>query len=273
MKTAARRNYFLPIMGSLIVFAWLALWVWEQSPYGRYLDHGLWTQYGLASSICRAIPGGEVVVPAVLYIGGWILMTAAMMLPTTLPLLEIFRRLTVRRNDQPILLSLVIVGYLLTWGMFGVVAHGASSVILAMVQGSVWLTFNGWLLGAIILFVAGAFQFSALKYRCLDKCRSPMMFVTQHWRGDRERRRSFLLGIHHGIYCVGCCWALMLLMFVVGTGSVGWMLMLGAVMALEKNMPWGHRMSAPLGVVLLGWGGMIVLSNSWLITVLGVNAT
>jgi predicted metal-binding membrane protein len=84
----------------------------------------------------------------------------------------------------------------------------------------------------------------------------------QYWRGKRDQLHSFMLGIHHGIFCVGCCWALMLLMFVVGTGSIGWMLALGAVMAIEKNMPWGRKLSAPLGVALIGLGLLIILLHS-----------
>jgi predicted metal-binding membrane protein len=72
-----------------------------------------------------------------------------------------------------------------------------------------------------------------------------------------------LLGIRHGIFCVGCCWALMLLMFAVGVGNVGWMLALGALMAVEKNMPWGRKLSAPVGVALLGCGALILLSHSF----------
>jgi predicted metal-binding membrane protein len=100
-----------------------------------------------------------------------------------------------------------------------------------------------------LLLVAGAFQFSAMKYRCLDKCRSPLSFVTSRWRGSRERWHSFTLGVEHGAFCVGCCWALMLLMFVTGTASLLWMVALGGVMAVEKNAPWGRRLSTPLGVV------------------------
>src|ERR1700737_5348728 len=73
--------------------AWLALWLWEQSPYGRYLEHPRWTEIGMAAAICRALPAGDVVVPLVLYAGGWLLMTAAMMLPTALPLFRRFERL------------------------------------------------------------------------------------------------------------------------------------------------------------------------------------
>lgn len=258
VKPAARRDYFLPVVGLLILFAWVTLWLWEQSPYARYLHHGHWSESGPAAIICRVIPGGDIVVPAFMYVGGWTLMSTAMMLPTVLPLLEIFRRVTIRRTDQHILLSLVIAGYLLAWGGFGIVAHALSWIILEMIQGNTWLTRHGWVPAATIFLFAGMFQFSALKYRCLDKCRTPFAFVMQHWRGHHERRQSLWLGLHHGIYCVGCCWALMLLMFAVGTGSVGWMLALGALMAVEKNLPWGRRISTPLGVVLLGVSGSIM---------------
>ncbi len=121
---------------------------------------------------------------------------------------------------------------------------------------------NAWVFGAAVLILAGAFQFSSLKYRCLDKCRAPLSFLSQHWRGSAQAARAFLLGAHHGLFCVGCCWALMLLMFAVGTGNVGWMMGLGAVMAVEKNVTWGRRLSAPLGVGLLAWGLMIVGANT-----------
>jgi predicted metal-binding membrane protein len=70
----------------------------------------------------------------------------------------------------------------------------------------------------------------------------------------RRRGQACRLGMHHGLFCVGCCWSFMLVMFVVGVGDLGWMLVLGAVMALEKNLPWGRQLSAPLGVLLLAWG-------------------
>ncbi|HZI31103.1 MAG TPA: DUF2182 domain-containing protein, partial [Candidatus Binatia bacterium] len=99
------------------------------------------------------------------------------------------------------------------------------------------------------------------KYRCLDKCRTPFSFINERWQGRAERRESFLLGVHHGLFCVGCCWAIMLLMFLVGTGSVGWMLLIGAIMATEKNVAWGKRLSVPLGLSLLILSFAIVALN------------
>jgi predicted metal-binding membrane protein len=119
---------------------------------------------------------------------------------------------------------------------------------------SAWLEAHAWAMGAGILVLAGLYQFTPLKYACLDKCRSPLSFITEHWRGNQERTQAFRLGMRHGLFCIGCCWSLMLLMFAVGVGNLGWMLVLGALMAIEKNLPWGRRVSAPLGVVLLCWG-------------------
>jgi predicted metal-binding membrane protein len=113
--------------------------------------------------------------------------------------------------------------------------------------------------GALALIAAGVYQFTPLKYYCLDKCRSPLNFIMGHWNGRDAARQALALGVHHGLFCVGCCWSLMLLMFAVGAGSLGWMLVLGVVMAAEKNLPWGRRLSAPLGVTLLIWGIVMLL--------------
>lgn len=256
ISPAADRRLFLWLIGSLIGLAWLILWIWDGSPYGRYLHHAQLGELSFSASPFLAI---------VLYLLGWTLMTAAMMLPTMLPLLEIFRRLIMRRSDRWRLMIEVITGYLSVWLIFGIAAHSADWIVHQAAEHSPWLESNGWVIGAGTLLLAGGFQFTALKYRCLDKCRAPLSFVMEHWRGRDEHRNAFSLGIHHGIFCVGCCWALMLLMFAVGIGNVGWMLGLGALMAMEKNMPWGRKLSAPVGVVLLACGALIVLNNSFFI--------
>jgi len=261
MRTLDRRDAWLPVVGGLVAFAWLTLVIWERSPYGRYLDHGGWTEIGLAASLCRVLPAGPLVLPGLLYVFGWLLMTVAMMVPTVVPLLAIFARMAQGRNDRGRLIALLILGYLSIWGCFGLLAHVVDMGLHTVVADSAFLSVNGWIVGAIVLGVAGAFQFSRLKYRCLDKCRTPFSFVNEHWRGAAVRRQSFMLGVHHGIFCVGCCWAIMLVMFAVGTGSVGWMLAVGAVMAAEKNVAWGRRLSAPLGVGLLLASAAILVLN------------
>lgn len=245
-------------MAGLVGTAWIALFLWEQSPYGRYLDHGRWTDVGFAAAICRVLPGGAELLPPLIYVAGWLLMSAAMMLPTSLPLLQRFDRLVAARADRVELIALLIVGYLLVWLGFGVAAHLLDAALHVIVQRSIWLMSNAWVLGAGVLAIAGLFQFSQLKYHCLDKCRTPLSFMIQHWHGLTPRRDALLLGTNHGVFCVGCCWALMLLMFVVGTGNVGWMLVLGAVMGIEKNAAWGRKLSQPLGLTLIAWAALIV---------------
>jgi predicted metal-binding membrane protein len=254
-------GWFMPIMGGLIGVSWIALFLWEMSPYGRYLNHGRWTEIGFASTICRVLPAGDLLLPVLLYAGGWLLILAAMMLPTILPLLQRFQLMVSGRTERAELVGLLIAGYLLAWVGFGIAAHVLDLTLHAVVLRVAWLSLHGWLLGAGVLLIAGAFQFTRLKYQCLDRCRTPVGFIVKHWRGARPRCEAFLLGLDHGVFCVGCCWALMLLMFVVGTGSVGWMLLLGAVMALEKNAPLGRRLSQLFGGVLIGWATLIVIRN------------
>lgn len=249
------------LLGLLVVGAWGALALWSASPYGRYLEHGGWGDDGAFAALCRAIPQGDIVVPALLHALAWVLMIAAMMLPTTFPLLAIFRRITRDRPDAGRLVMLVVAGFFAAWLAFGLFAHAADEALRWAAGRSGWFVANGWIVGAAVLAGAGLFQWSALKYRCLEQCHTPFAFVASRWHGVAPSRGAFRLGLDHGLFCVGCCWALMLLMFVVGTGNLGWMLLLAAVMAAEKNLPWGRRLRAPLGVGLLGWAGAIVVAH------------
>jgi predicted metal-binding membrane protein len=250
----------LPLAIMLIATAWITLWLWDSSPYARYM-HGVdWSATGLAV-LCRLPPVGLAAVTTFLHVAAWLLMIVAMMLPTTLPLLRIFDRLTVAHPDRTVLLLLVVSGYLSVWSAFGLLAHVSDVALHQLVERMPWLVPHAWIVAAAILALAGAYQFSALKYRCLDKCRSPLMFVSEQWHGVSPRRDSLLLGARHGLFCVGCCWALMCLMFAVGMGSIGWMLAAGAVMATEKNLSIGRKLGAPLGVALLGWATLIVVGG------------
>jgi len=163
------------------------------------------------------------------------------------------------RADRAELVGLLIAGYLLAWMSIGVAAHFLDLALHVIVRKAAWLPSHGWLLGAVILLIA--FQFTRLKYHCLERCRTPLGFIVKHWHGVRPRHEVFRLGLDHGVFRVGCCWAIMLLMFVVGTGNIGWMLILGAVMALEKNAPWGRKLSQPLGAALIAWAALIVVGN------------
>ncbi len=241
------RRQFTILFLALVALAWIALIAWGQSPYGRFLSHQELGEVGPGLS-------GESLGLTSLFVVGWTVMTMAMMLPTSLPLFNLFQRLVRGRPDAARLVALLIGGYIVIWTLFGLAAHVGDRGIHAAVGQFAWLEENSWSLGAGTLLLAGVYQFTPLKYMCLDKCRSPLSFITGHWQGSHEQAQAFKLGLHHGLFCVGCCWSLMLLMFSVGVGNVGWMLTLGAIMAVEKNTPRGRRLSAPLGAVLVASG-------------------
>ena len=260
---AELRHHLLPaLIAVLAVMAWVSIALWSASPYARYLDHRGWLDAAWLQAVCEAVPQGIVVVPAALHTTAWLLMIVAMMLPTTLPLLSVFARITEGRADSGSLFALVLLGYMAAWGAFGLVAHAADSAIHLAGGSFGWLKTHAWLIGALILALAGGFQFSALKYRCLERCRTPFGFVNARWRGRRPPREAFRIGFDHGLFCVGCCWALMLVMFAVGMGNLGWMLALAALMAAEKNLPWGRRIAAPAGIALLVWSAATVVAET-----------
>jgi predicted metal-binding membrane protein len=248
MVRVENRKLFIGLLTALVALAWLGLWLWGESPYGRFLDHSQLSE--ITSEDASLL---------VFFVGGWTLMVFAMMLPTSLPLIVLFHTMTRNRPDHKWLLALLITGYIGVWVWFGVAVHLGDLALHEVAERNPWLTANSWAFGAGVLMLAGVYQFTPLKYHCLDKCRSPFSFIMQHWTGKDQLGQAFRLGLHHGVFCIGCCWSLMLLMFAVGTGNIGWMLVLGALMAVEKNMPWGRRMSKPLGVLLLAWGVALAL--------------
>jgi predicted metal-binding membrane protein len=237
----------LASLAGLVTLAWLSLWLWERSPYGALLDHDGHAHVG----------GGSVY----LAVSGWTLMLVAMMLPTSLPLVALFRSFVRSRPNPTRLTAFLVGGYLLIWILVGFVMHGGDLVVRAAADQSGWVQAHAWAIGALIVGTAGLYQFTSLKHKCLEKCRSPLSFIMENWRGRRGEDDAFRLGIRHGLFCVGCCWSLMLLMFVVSIGNLGWMLVLAVVMAVEKNIPWGRRLSAPLGALLLLGGAVLVAGH------------
>jgi len=133
-----------------------------------------------------------------------------------------------------------------------------------------WLATRPWLVGAVTLGLAGAFQFSALKDRCLTECRHPAAYLLRHYR--RGPRNTFRLGWGHGLYCLGCCWALMLVMFAVGVSDLRWMAALAGLMAYEKLGRRGPAVAAAAGVAALALAVLVALHPAWVPPVLGRQA-
>jgi len=250
----AHSRVLVVLLVALAALAWALLWWWSASPFGRYVAHGGWTDLPGIAALCRAVPQGSIVVPAMLHALAWVLMIAAMMLPTTYPLLALFRRIAAGRTDAGTLVALVVAGFFVPWLAFGLAAHAVDALLVAAAARLPAMAAYGWAFGALVLAGAGAFQWSALKYRCLEECHSPFSFIGARWHGRFPRREAWRLGLDHGLFCVGCCWALMATAFAVGVMNAWWMAALGVVALVEQIAPNGHMLRRGLGGVLLGAG-------------------
>ena len=205
--------------------------------------------------------GPPLVVAAILALLAWQVMIAAMMLPSSLPLVRLYARASERAPRRGRSMGAFIGGYALVWSAFGLVAFGADAGLHAAVNSSSWLQDHDWWIGGSVLALAGAFQFTSLKDACLDKCRHPGQFMMRFY--ERGPRGGFRLGARHGIFCVGCCWALMLVMFATGVASLVWMALLTAVMIHEKTRPLGARAVPVTGVALLGAASVVLLYSAY----------
>ncbi len=182
----------------------------------------------------------------------WSVMMAAMMLPSAAPMVGAYSH-TIRSGNSgvPGSTALFLTGYLLTWSGFAVLATGAQWALhdLALVN-AMGASTTRWLGGALLLG-AGGYQFTAVKDACLRQCRSPFSFLLNQWRGGGAG--ATVMGLRHGALCVGCCWALMAMLFVLGVMNLWWIALVAAVVLLEKltSSLWIPRL---LGGFLVVWG-------------------
>jgi predicted metal-binding membrane protein len=191
-----------------------------------------------------------------LFVCAWQAMIVAMMLPSSLPVMRLFGAIAVQRPRPAVLRGTFYGGYALVWTAFGVAAFLFDMGVHATVDSWPWLSRHDWLIGGSLLLTAGAFQFTPLKYACLDKCRAPGAFLVRYY--ERGTQGALRLGLRHGAYCLGCCWALMLVMFAAGVASLVWMALLTAVMVLEKTHPIGRRLAPVVGAALIGFASIVL---------------
>jgi len=189
-----------------------------------------------------------------LFVPAWLAMMAAMMLPTSLPIFAGYAKLTQghRLLDVLPLTWLLAGGYLLAWTVFGLTAFTADLWLHYIVERVAVLEENSTFIAATILLMAGVYQFTPLKKACLSQCRSPLSFLINNWR--EGGLGALQLGARHGAFCVGCCWALMLLMFAVGVANLFWMAALALVMFAEKVTRWVGPIGTATGAILIALG-------------------
>ena len=197
-----------------------------------------------------------------LFLVAWQAMLAAMMLPSSLPLIRLYENVIRRHEGRGRLRAAFLGGYVAVWTAFGALAFLGDVGIHHTVDAVPWLAKREWLIAGGVLAIAGAFQFSDLKERCLAKCRHPGAYLFARYR--RGPAAAFRLGYGHGLYCVGCCWALMLVMFAAGVAMLWWMAALTAVMVYEKTGRHGGALTPIVGVALLALSALAIAHPGWL---------
>jgi predicted metal-binding membrane protein len=219
-----------------VLFALAAVAWWSTDARMRGMDDGPWTALGAFGW----------------FLGAWVVMMAAMMLPSVAPTVALYSRMTKAR--APLSPLLFTAGYFAVWGGVGALAFA-----LAVGAGDVldWDRAGRWIAGATLL-AAAAYELTPLKYACLHKCRSPLGFLLGAWRDGRAG--ALQMGARHGAWCVGCCWALMASLFALGVMSIAWMAFVAGLIAAEKLLPWRRVATYGTAAILLALGVLLLVA-------------
>jgi predicted metal-binding membrane protein len=220
------------------VFAVAGLGWWWTADQMHGMDNGPWTSLGSLGW----------------FLGVWVVMMVAMMLPSAAPTIALYSRMTSART--PLAAVMFVAGYLLTWAGTGVIAFVAANAA-KWTGGHVlgWDRAGRWVAGATLL-VAAAYELTPLKDACLGKCRSPLGFLLGSWRGGWFG--ALRMGVKNGVWCVGCCWALMASLFALGIMSIGWMALVAGLIAAERILPWRRVATYGTAVILLALGLLLL---------------
>ena len=195
------------------------------------------------------------------FLGVWVTMMAAMMLPSVAPMVLVFHRISAersRRGHSAVPTWVFLTGYLAAWTAYGLVAYGVFRAVRAADPAFLAWDRQGPVVAGGAVVAAGVYQLTPLKRACLGHCRSPLHFVMHGWRAGH--RGALRMGLEHGAWCVGCCWGLMLILITLGVMSVAWMAVVAGLIFAEKVLPFGERIPRLLAVALIGAGLWIALA-------------
>ena len=189
----------------------------------------------------------------------WWVMMLGMMLPSAAPLLLLFARMMRKEKEKGapyVPTGVFALGYAVMWAAFSAIATGAQWGLEAYGLLSGMMVGTSALLGAVLLIAAGVWQLTPLKSACLRHCRSPIGFLSAHWRPGQSG--AFRMGLEHGAFCLGCCWFLMALLFYGGVMNLYWIVGLAVYVLIEKLIPAGARIGQWTGIVLIAWGAVLL---------------
>lgn len=189
----------------------------------------------------------------------WVAMMVAMMFPASAPMVLIFARIQAGKRQQGrafVPTWIFAVAYLAIWIASGAVGYGGAVLGERIGSGNMWLMTNGARLTGALLVVAGVYQLTPLKRMCLSKCRSPLAFVISSWRDGYQG--AVRMGLQHGLYCLGCCWLLFVILFPLGMMNIALLAVVTLLIFAEKVLPYGDRISWLAAAVLVAYGLAVI---------------
>lgn len=200
-----------------------------------------------------------------LFVTMWVVMTVAMMFPSAAPMILTFAQISAgkRQRGQAHVPTWVFVGaYLLVWTLSGVVAYGAALLVTQAVEQAAWVMDHASRIGGVVILLAGVYQLTPLKRACLTKCRTPRQFIMTSWRDGYGG--AFRMGVEHGLFCLGCCWLLSVILFPLGIMNIAAMAVVTLVIFAEKTLPGGFFASRSIGGALIVIGLVILVAPALL---------
>lgn len=237
----------LVLLGAVTVLAWA--YTIQQAHLMQEMDAAMWRDMDMSMN---AMKPSWTLVTAVLLFLTWAVMMAAMMLPGTSPMIQAFATINRRRRERTepyVPTVLFVAGYLVVWSVFAALATALQWLLQTTGLVTTMMQSASSYFSAALFLAAGLYQFSPLKQRCLTFCRSPDSFILSEWR--EGALGAAIMGVRHGLFCLGCCAALMLLLFAVAVMDLRWVAALTLLITAEKLLPGGKSWRLAIGVGLL----------------------
>jgi predicted metal-binding membrane protein len=235
-----QRNLILGLLIVLAAAAWAVL-VWQ------------------AISTDMRMAGATMGLAAPLFLAVWVIMMVAMMFPTAAPMILTFHQVQAGKQRQGasfVATWIFVGGYMVVWTIGGIVAYGAAVASEAYAEKVGLSAVTAARIGGAILILAGLYQLSPLKNVCLAKCRTPLTFIMTSWREGVAG--AIRMGVEHGLYCLGCCWLLFVILFPLGIMNVAAMAAVTLLIFAEKTLPWGRRAASVAAAILVVYGGVVI---------------
>lgn len=246
---ARQRNAILAVLVVLAVVGWVVFLRQASEPVAMGMRDGMGPDLTMGGSWP-------------LFLTMWVAMMVAMMFPAAAPMVLMYGRM--RKSDPPSV-ALFTGSYIVLWFVFGLGAYLLSATIENAASRSEWVAMNWGRAGGALLVLAGVYQLTPLKDICLRHCRTPLSFVMTQWRDGRGG--AVQMGLVHGVYCVGCCWLLFLILIPLGVMNVAAMVGVAALVFAEKVIPYGRRVGVAASAVLIVCGVAIAVDPVLLPTV------